>query len=47
MRSLFPLIQVFLVAIILAWDVLLTGRIAQVRTLPRTFVIISALAASC
>ena len=44
MRSLFPLIQILLVAIILAWDVLLTGRIAQVRTLPRTFVIVSALA---
>jgi hypothetical protein len=44
MRSFFPLIQVLLVAVILGWDVLLTGRIAQVRTLPRTFVTLSALA---
>jgi hypothetical protein len=44
MRSLFPLLQILLVGIILAWDVLLTGRIAQVRTLPRTFVTLSALA---
>jgi hypothetical protein len=44
MRSLFPLLQILLVAVILLWDVLLTGRIAQVRTLPRTFVTLSALA---
>lgn len=44
MRAFFPLIQVLLVFVILAWDVYLTGRIAQVRTLPRPFVTLSALA---
>jgi len=44
MRAFFPLIQVLLVFIILGWDVYLTGRIAQVRTLPRPFVTLSALA---
>ena len=44
MRALLPLVQVLLVLVILTWDVYLTGRIAQVRTLPRGFVGISALA---
>jgi hypothetical protein len=44
MRAFFPLIQVLLVFVILGWDVYLTGRIAQVRTLPRPFVTLSALA---
>ena len=44
MRAFFPLLQVALVLIILGWDVYLTGRIAQVRTLPRPFVTLSALA---
>jgi len=44
MRAFFPLLQVLLVLVILAWDTYLTGRIAQVRTLPRPFVTLSALA---
>lgn len=44
MRAFFPLLQVVLVLVILTWDVYLTGRIAQVRTLPRPFVTLSALA---
>ncbi len=44
MRTLFPLLQLLLVAVILIWDVLLAARIAQVRTLPRPFVTLSALA---
>jgi hypothetical protein len=44
MLAFFPIIQVVLVLVILTWDVYLTGRIAQVRTLPRGFVGLSALA---
>lgn len=44
MRALFPLLQLVLVAVILIWDVVLAARIAQVRTLPRPFVTLSALA---
>jgi hypothetical protein len=44
MRSLLPLFQLVLVAVILVWDVVLAARIAQVRTLPRPFVTLSALA---
>ena len=44
MRALLPLLQVLLVVIIVAWDILLSGRIAQVRTLPRPFVFLTALA---
>ena len=44
MRAFFPLLQLLLVAIIVIWDVVLTGRIAQVRTLPRPFVFLTALA---
>jgi hypothetical protein len=44
MRAFFPLIQVLLVLVILVWDVYLAGRIAQLRTLPRTFATLSALA---
>ena len=44
MRALLPPLQILLVVIIVAWDILLTGRIAQVRTLPRPFVFLTALA---
>jgi hypothetical protein len=44
MQAFFPLLQLVLVAIIVAWDVVLTGNIAQVRTLPRPFVFLTALA---
>src|SRR5215213_9287710 len=44
MRAFFPLLQFILVTIVVIWDVVLTGRIAQVRTLPRPFVLITALA---
>jgi len=44
MRNLLPLLQMLLVATILLWDVALTARIVQVRTLPRAFVAITALA---
>lgn len=44
MQAFFPLLQLALVAVILIWDVVLTGRIAQVRSLPRPFVFLSALA---
>jgi hypothetical protein len=44
MRSFLPLLLFLLVAVILIWDVVLAARIAQVRTLPRTFVALSALA---
>ena len=44
MRSFLPLLLFALVAIILVWDVVLAARIAQVRTLPRSFVTLSALA---
>lgn len=38
------LVQIFLVTVIVVWDVVIAGRIAQVRTLPRPFVTLSALA---
>ena len=44
MRSFLPLLLFALVAVILIWDVVLAARIAQVRTLPRSFVTLSALA---
>ncbi len=44
MRAFFPLIQFVLITIIVVWDIVLTGRIAQVRTLPRPFVFITGLA---
>jgi hypothetical protein len=44
MRSFLPLLLFLLVAVILIWDVVLAARIAQVRTLPRSFVALSALA---
>src|SRR5919112_702686 len=44
MRNLLPLIQIVLVLMVLVWDVALTSRIVQVRTLPRTFVALTALA---
>ena len=43
MIALLPLLYVLLVVLIVAWDILLTGRIAQVRTLPRPFVALTAL----
>src|SRR4051812_35831230 len=43
MRTLLPSLQVLLAIIIVAWDVLLSARIAQVRTLPRPFVFLTAL----
>ena len=43
MRALLPSLQILLVVIIVAWNVLLSGRIAQVRTLPRPFVFLTAL----
>jgi len=47
MRAFLPLVQLALVFIVVIWDVVLTGRIAQVRTLPRPFVFLTALADSC
>jgi hypothetical protein len=44
MRSFLPLLLLLLVALILIWDVVLAARIAQVRTLPRAFATLSALA---
>lgn len=44
LRTFLPLLQLVLVAVILIWDVVLAARIAQVRTLPRPFVALSALA---
>src|SRR6478609_3160728 len=44
MRNLLPLLQMLLVATILLWNVALTARIVQVRTLPRAFVALTALA---
>ena len=44
MRTLLPLLQVLLVVTVLIWDVALTSRIVQVRTLPRPFVALTALA---
>ena len=44
MRNLLPLLQMLLVATILTWDVALTARIVQVRSLPRAFVAITAIA---
>lgn len=44
MQAFFPLLQLLLVIVIVVWDVLISGRIAQVKTLPRPFVILTALA---
>ena len=44
MDAFIPLVLFLLVALILIWDVVLAARIAQVRTLPRPFVTLSALA---
>src|SRR5829696_2261981 len=44
MRNLLPLVQMLLVLMVLVWDVTLTGRIVQVRNLPRAFVALTALA---
>ena len=44
MRALLPPLYVLLVTLIVAWDILISGRIAQVRTLPRPFVALTALA---
>jgi hypothetical protein len=44
MRSLLPPLELLLVAIIVTWNILLSARIAQVRTLPRAFVFLTALA---
>ncbi|MDB4915277.1 MAG: hypothetical protein JWM95_2921 [Gemmatimonadetes bacterium] len=44
MRAFFPLVQLLLVTIVVFWNVLLAGRIAQVRSLPRPFVFVTALA---
>ena len=44
MRSFLPLLLFVLVALILVWNVVLAARIAQVRSLPRAFVTLSALA---
>lgn len=44
MRAFFPLVQLLFVTVIVFWNVLIAGRIAQVRSLPRPFVFITALA---
>jgi len=44
MRNLLPLLQVLLVVTVLIWNIVLTGRIVQVRQLPRAFVALTALA---
>ncbi len=44
MRSLLPPLELLLVAIVVAWNILLSARIAQVRKLPRAFVLLTALA---
>jgi hypothetical protein len=44
MFAFLPLLQLILVAVVLVWNVVLAARIAQVRTLPRSFVTLSALA---
>src|SRR5829696_4856986 len=44
MRNLLPLVQLLLVVTVLIWNVALTSRIVQVRTLPRAFVALTALA---
>jgi len=44
MRSLLPLAQLLFVGIVIIWDIALTGRIVQVRNLPRAFVALTALA---
>ena len=44
MRNLLPLFQVLLVVTVLIWNIVLTGRIVQVRQLPRAFVALTALA---
>src|SRR5829696_5499737 len=44
MRTLLPLLRVLLVVTVLIWNIVLTGRIVQVRNLPRAFVALTALA---
>ncbi|MBA3672235.1 MAG: hypothetical protein H0W68_09470 [Gemmatimonadaceae bacterium] len=44
MRAFLPLAQFLLVLLIVGWDVVLTGRIAQVKNLPRPFVLLTGLA---
>ena len=44
MRALLPSLQILLVVIIVAWNVVLSTRIAQVRALPRPFAFLTALA---
>ena len=44
MRNLLPLFQVLLVITVVIWNIALTGRIVQVRQLPRAFVALTALA---
>ncbi len=44
MSAFLPIVQLILTAIVVLWDVVLTGRIAQVRTLPRPFVLLTGLA---
>ncbi len=44
MSAFFPILQLLVVLVIVCWDVVITGKIAQVKTLPRAFVILTALA---
>ena len=44
MRSFLPLLQIVIVITIVLWNVVLTGRMAQVRTLPQPFVVLTGLA---
>src|ERR1700738_5143843 len=44
LRTFLPLLQLLLVAVVLTWNVVLAARMAQVKTLPRPFVALSALA---
>ncbi len=44
MRAFFPLLQLILVSIIVIWNIVITAKIAQVRTLPRPFAFLAALA---
>ncbi len=44
LRTFLPILNLLLVLVVLTWDVVLAARIAQVRSLPRVFVTLSALA---
>ena len=44
MLTFLPSLQILVVVVIVAWNVLLSTRIAQVRTLPRPFAFLTALA---